>query len=143
MLDVKEYTESRGNVVLKTTRDLKIFPREYPFRTIAKEYEFYETWNLSVRGYEGMDYRLDHKGRIKCPSCDKLVTHEPISCKACLENTTHRRGRPNAGCKMARCQCSVNAPETVNVEEVTQIETIPAPVVPPSPRWRMSFKASS
>ena len=37
-----------------------------------------------------------------CRECDKPLTAEPITCKYCIEGTTHR-GRATRGCKNTRC----------------------------------------
>lgn len=144
IMDMREYEFSKGGLTLRTTRDCKLFPREFPFRKLAEQYAHHEAWTFAVTGYENIDYRVDHAGKLRCVQCGKLITNEPVTCKACLKGTEHKRGRPNAGCLYARCkggqECSAAIPENMVFEEITEQVVEPVPVVPPSPRWRLTFK---
>lgn len=144
ILDLREYIQSRGNIVTTTTRHVKVRPRHFPFREVLRDYPHHDAWHLRLRdvGRGDIDWRIDYLGRVRCArkSCGKFISDEPITCRACIDKKDHGRGRTPFGC--IRSRCPGHGPNQDEDEQVTltTIETNKT-VVPRSPRWRMIFKS--
>lgn len=148
ILDMDEYVNGKGVVRIITTRDCKIQPLIFPFVVLARDYPNHDSWTFTMRGVGNadLDYRIDFLGRVRCarPDCGKLIIDAPISCRMCLRNERHGRGRPGPGCRNARCPGHASAQEEDDVVITeTVMQTVDAPAAPRSPRWRMLSKAPS
>ncbi len=144
VMNLQEYVQSRGNVVVTTTRHLKIHVREFPLWDIHKEFIYHDSWHLRMRvppKTGDVDWRTDYMGRVKCARCNKFLSDDPIYCKACLENPAHGRGRPPFGCRRSRCQGHViEVEDEAGTSSQVNIEYQGAQD-PPSPRWRVLRKS--
>ena len=106
VLDVRSYVESGGHQVsIYATRDVRLDRTRMPMREhaidqTAEAREFERSFRPPRKA---ATYRAAG-GQTRCTTCGKIVTDQPVTCKACLTGKKHPRGMPGPACALSRCK---------------------------------------
>ncbi len=123
ILEVEPFVQDQA-VRIRMTRDVRFAMSSFPFKEEPRVIPLHDVeWSLERVHYANvgplgaeLDFEMSQDGRKRCLRCGYIITAEPVTCPACVDDLRdgsgkHGRGAPGPDCLRSRCRGHVMGAE--------------------------------